>query len=298
MHDEPTRCAYEKSDVFHALTVSLLRQHQQDALYWAFELVCSDLPQETLAYLVKCFYYFYCTQNPHMEQRILTLAKDVKKESIEQTVAQLIKLFVKLPFNLDVYLLHSWWWMAPSQQKEDDDRENNIFSTTHSMFRKYSAKKACVKLAHYIQTQRSAVKGKKIYVTQVPKDQLLQFTDQTLVQANCSSWSMIACDYWSQDVSQGFINKNKNKNKNKKEPLKLADVVHELTNKLIGSILTEENAMNKTDLLDMQFITQDTEPRYWTEPMTAKESMLAEMMACFVEYNKHKVQSYDTINSL
>jgi hypothetical protein len=274
---EQTRGAYKRSDVFHALTVSLLCQNQQDALYWAFELVCSGLPKETLAYLVKCFYYFYCTQNPHMEQRILTLTKDVKNESIEQTVAQLIKLFVKLPFNLDVYLLHSWWWMTPLE-KEDDNRENNIFSTTHRMFRKYSAKKACVKLAHYIQTQRSAVKGKKIYVTQVPKDQLLQFTDQTLVKAK----SMIVCDYWSQDSFETTDEKNKNK----KEALKLMDLVHELTNKLIGSILTKENVMNKNDLLDMQFVTQDTEAHYWTEPMTRKERVLAEMMACFVEYNK------------
>ena len=96
MHEQ-TRCLYEKSDVFHALTVSLLRQNQHDALFWAFELVCSGMPKETLAYLVKCFYYFYYTQNPHMEQRILTLtkAKAASEKDDNQMVAQLIKLFVK-----------------------------------------------------------------------------------------------------------------------------------------------------------------------------------------------------------
>ena len=125
--------------------------------------------------------------------------------------------------------------MTPLQQKKEKE-DNNVFSTTRNMFQKYSTKKACVKLAYYIQTKMPAVKGKKIYVTQVPKEQLLQFTDRNLVKAK----PMLACDYWSQDL----LSQN-----NKKEALKLEDLIHELTNKTTGSILTKENGMNKSEFV-------------------------------------------------
>jgi hypothetical protein len=296
-----TRHNYHKHDVLSALTVSLLRQQQQDALFWAFELLCSEnqnqknYKKRTVNHLLGCFYYFYFTQSQHMESKVLTLLKPKdEKAPVEQTVAQVIKLFVKLPFNLDVYLLQSWWWISATT---DDDDDAKYKKETKRWFENHTAKESRIALARYIvqeqEKKEENKKIKKIYVTQVPEEQWLPLTqlqpckddDGNLILPK----PMIACDCWTQMKDESKENQKK---KQEKEPLKIKDLLTELTNanKITNSVLIGKHAISEDELHDMQFLTQETVANYWTNETENKEAMQAEMMACFPAYNQSKIK--------
>jgi len=243
-----------------------------------------------------------------MESKVLTLFDSWKSKNnantfkdkdtkwfAEQTVAQLIKLFVKLPFNLDVYLLQSWWWISATTTNDyNDDNNNNYIKETKRWFQNYTAKESRVGLARYVvqEPEKQDKKIKKIYVTQVPKEQWLPLTQLQLTKDTDDNLifpkPMIACDCWTQSKAQ--IQKKKNQ---ENDPLKIKDLLHELTNanKITNSVLINENAISQDDLHDMQFLTQETVANYWTKETENKETTLTEMMACFPAYN----QRFDNI---
>ena len=313
-----TRCGYHKHDVLSALTVSLLRQQQQDALFWAFELLCStnqkNYKKRTVNHLLGCFYYFYYTQSPHMESKVQTLLKNKDdggpKWSVEQAVAQVIKLFVKLPFNLDVYLLQSWWWISATTNQDDAKYKKE----TKRWFEHYTAKESRIALARYIVQEQEQEKQqeqeknqenkkiKKIYVTQVPQEQWLPLTQLQPTKDDDGNpilpKPMIACDCWTQAQAQAQRKNKSKEQKEKKEPLKLKDLFNDLTNanKITNSILIGKHAISQNELHDMQFLTQETVANYWTKETQDKETTLAEMMACFPAYTQSKINENQKTN--
>jgi len=99
-----TRYLYLKDEVVIALIASFWNKDPDQALYWAYELYYSGFESELKTGLIRIYYDFYATLNPHMESQFLTKIASWDKTPIK-TIASIVYSFIKKQHNYDLFLL-------------------------------------------------------------------------------------------------------------------------------------------------------------------------------------------------
>ena len=99
-----TRYLYLKDEVIIALIASFWNKDSDQALYWAYELYYSGFECDLKTGLIRIYYDFYATLNPHMESQLLTKLASWDKTPIK-TVASIVYSFIKKQHNYEVFLL-------------------------------------------------------------------------------------------------------------------------------------------------------------------------------------------------
>ena len=173
--------------------VSLLRQNHDESLFWAYELACSGWSSELMRFFEKIYYFFYYTQTPTFEDRLCKFVKeidtnvDANMENTYKTIAQLVKLFVKLPFNLDVYLLCCWCNVFDEIDEGEDEKTVSMTLLAQRIFQKHTGLKDAhvyVHIAHalesYQKQKQDQIKAKRIYLTRLSSETWLPFTNPNI----------------------------------------------------------------------------------------------------------------------
>jgi hypothetical protein len=101
-----TRYLYEKDEVKNTLLFAILKKNREEAMFWACELFYSGFLQELVELMWKIYYDFYATLNPTFEKILLKIIENhLLTEKDEGIINTIIQYFVKLPFNVDTFIL-------------------------------------------------------------------------------------------------------------------------------------------------------------------------------------------------
>ena len=101
-----TRYLYEKEEVEKSLLIAILKKNKDQAMFWASEMFYSGFLSDLVELLCKIYYDFYATLNPSFEKILFKIIeKHLLKEKNEGSINTIIHYFVKLPFNVDIFIL-------------------------------------------------------------------------------------------------------------------------------------------------------------------------------------------------
>ena len=101
-----TRYLYEKEEVEKSLLFSILNKNIDESAFWACELFYSGFLEYLIGLFWKIYYDFYATLNPSFEKILLKIIeKKLLIEKKEKYIIDIITYFIKIPFNIDIFIL-------------------------------------------------------------------------------------------------------------------------------------------------------------------------------------------------
>lgn len=101
-----TRYLYEKEEVEKSLLFSVLNKNINESSFWACELFYSGFLNDLIDLFWKMYYDFYATLNMSFEKILLKIIdKKLLIEKKEKYIVEIISYFVKMPFNLDIFMI-------------------------------------------------------------------------------------------------------------------------------------------------------------------------------------------------
>ena len=108
-----TRYLYIKDEVKIALMINIL-QKNNDAIFWAYELLYSGFKHELFELFWKIYYDFFATINPsfeayllkkHLEFVISNTDKSDKSDKSDKIISAIVQDLIIRPFNTDIFFL-------------------------------------------------------------------------------------------------------------------------------------------------------------------------------------------------
>ena len=143
-----TRYLYEKDEVKKTLLFAILKKNKEEAMFWVCELFYSGFLEELVELLWKIYYDFYATLNPSFEKILLKIVeKHLLTGKNEGTINTIIDYFVKLPFNVDIFIIEQ---LIKTGIEKDYLDSLSEFSKFKEVFNSWLEESDYINLALYI----------------------------------------------------------------------------------------------------------------------------------------------------
>ena len=103
-----TRYLYIQAEVEISLLISILKKKNDEALFWAFELVYSGFSAELITLLWRIYFEFFATLNQSFEAYFLKKRQEINTDipdTVYLFVANIVNNLCRRKYNTDVFLL-------------------------------------------------------------------------------------------------------------------------------------------------------------------------------------------------